>query len=126
MYEEFPDDQAEKDAGKLRSLAHTVYPGGNGRLPVIFVPFESPQATKGISWGRPRTGMVDGVDWLTFVLINTRQTAPDRVTVLHESGHAANLDHNQGGVVNFMAKGIDRTVMYEDQVKKRASAYFFG
>ncbi len=101
VYKEFPDDQADKNAGKLRALAHTAYPRGNGRLPVIFVPFQSPQATKGITWGRPRTGKVDGVDWLTFVLINTRQTAPDRVTVLHESGHAANVDHNQGDVVNL-------------------------
>jgi hypothetical protein len=124
VYEEFPKDQSEKDAGKLRALAHSAYPHGNGRLPVIFVPFETPQATKGQTWGKPRTGPVDGVSWLTFLLINTRGLAPDRVTILHEAGHAANLDHNRGDVVNFMAKGINRTVMYENQVKKLAASYF--
>ncbi len=126
VYEEFPEYQSEKDAGKLRALAHNAYPHGEGRLPVIFVPFETPQATKGQTWGKPRTGPVDGIGWLTFVLINTRGLAPDRVTLLHESGHAANLDHNTGDVVNFMANGLKRTVMYEDQVKKLAASYFCG
>jgi hypothetical protein len=112
----------------LRNLAHQAYPKGNGRLPVIFVPFHNVNgpAAKGITWGKPRTGSVDGVPWLTFVLINSEALAPDQVTLLHEMGHGANLNHNRNDTVNFMAYGTKRTVMYEDQVKQLARSYFCG
>lgn len=107
---------------ELRMLAHKSYQDSSPRLPVIFCRFASQIA-----------GEVNGVtiketDWLPFVLINSDNTSPDGVTLLHEIGHASGLGHVGRGkndvMENFMTYGSNRTGMTRNQVIAIANSYF--
>ncbi|MBD2202365.1 hypothetical protein H6G33_12085 [Calothrix sp. FACHB-1219] len=124
-------------AMELRQKAHAAFPGDNySRLPVIVCPLR--QSTI----GEEANGMViidrpdEPSDWLPFVLINSKAKSPDRVTLLHEIGHAAGLVHpgavgKDAAIINFMQYYDPATTnlpgregILHNQVKKLAVAYF--
>lgn len=120
----------DSDVADLRMLAHKTFQddGVKKRLPVIFCPFDF--AMKKKDDNDPYGFCLPKGDWLPFVLINTAMTNPDKVTLLHEIGHAANLGHesftDKDAVVNFMSYGANRTDMLRRQVLAIATAYFAG
>jgi hypothetical protein len=86
------------------------------RLPVIFCEF------KDAAHGVTTTG---GGNWLKFCLIGGVINT-DKVTLLHEMGHASGLPHltTGGGVRNFMEEADGRTVMHKAQLQTFANGYF--
>ncbi len=110
-------------AEQLRMACHQIYQDTRPRLPVICC------QGSGALHARGQTFMNLG-GWLPFVLIYCNEPAPDRVTLLHEIGHAANsrdseTDRPNGGpMANFMNYHGDRTLMTKPQVIKIATSYF--
>jgi len=112
---------------ELRMLAHKTYDstGQPGRLPVIFCKI---RAGTGAEKCELQGMAVMNTEWLPFVVINSDSLASDKVTLLHEIGHAAKLVHIPKGkddaVTNFMSYEADRTDMLRNQVIAIAKAYF--
>lgn len=127
---DFTDELLGQDQlAELRMLAHKTFDdkGKPPRLPVIFCPFAKQSGAEKCDVN----GMVvTNTDWLPFVVINSNSSNPDKVTLLHEIGHAAKLVHIPKGkddvVVNFMSWEQDRTGMLRNQVISIARAYFSG
>jgi hypothetical protein len=76
---------------------------------------------------------ISGTEWLPFVLLNAGNKSADKVTLLHEIGHAANVPGLKDVEVkptdvvqNFMLYGDNRTDMLKQQVIAIAKAYFSG
>lgn len=97
------------------------------RLVVIFCLFRGPLGsetdTNGITYRE-----TPNVSWYPFVLINAGRQAPDGLTLLHEIGHAAGLNHVPKGpndvVANFMSYASGRTDMLRNQVIAIANSFF--
>jgi hypothetical protein len=69
--------------------------------------------------------------WLPFVVLNTANTSADKVTALHEAGHAASVPGRvdtpvgkDDAVQNFMLYGDNRTDMIKPQILAIVKAYF--
>ena len=112
---------------ELRMLAHKAFDdkGNPQRLPVIFCPFAKQNGADQCDFNGVT---IKDTSWLPFVIINSEANSPDKVTLLHEIGHAANLVHIPKGkndlVANFMSYETDRTDMLRNQVIAIAKAYF--
>jgi len=124
----FTDEIVGKDQfQELRMLAHKAYDdkGKPCRLPVIFCKV---QASTGADKCELQGMAVKDTGWLPFVIINVNSSAADKVTLLHEIGHSANLVHIPKGkddiVSNFMSYETNRTDMLRNQVIAIAKAYF--
>jgi hypothetical protein len=121
---EVSPDLAKEQALKLRHLCHEAYYSTQGRLPVIFAPFDN------LTGGDPcrTTGWtILWTNWLPFVLINADKVAADNVTLLHEIGHGAmGAGHpsEKGSETNFMSYGKDRKGMLKTQILKMVKCYF--
>src|SRR5262249_16169499 len=66
-----------------------------------------------------------------YSTINLRSLGEDKVTLLHEIGHAADLGHEFSAQKNFMSYGVDnkckgRTDINPIQIQKLEKAYFCG
>lgn len=120
----------DEDVLVLRKQAHEKFKddGIKKRLPVIFCPFSFAMQKKDDN--DPYGIAIRGTDWLPFVLINSARLNPDKVTLLHEIGHAAKLEHEtfstQDPVINFMSYGSSRNGMLRRQLLAIATAYFAG
>jgi hypothetical protein len=128
--EQFPDDDATylEPALKLRDLAHHAYPTGQGRLPVIFVPFTVYATSDG---GRSmRQGKWGNASWLPYTILNTKYAVPAGIALLHEIGHCARLEHDYTArPPNFMyAHGttdlLENVAIKPEQLRKIKEAYF--
>lgn len=66
--------------------------------------------------------------WKTPVCLISARPNDDLVTMLHELGHAAGLDHDHAhdDSRNFMHEGEGRTTMYRGQIEQFAKCYFAG
>lgn len=139
-FTEYPENESEQHAGKLRNLANQVYPGNKNHragLVVIYCPFKDvqgqyakePTRTGGITFGWNKTYTqqkpVDGINWPPFVVINARILYPDAGTLVHEACHAAGIAHHSDQK-NIMSYGNNRTEINDEQQKKLAKAYFVG
>jgi len=96
---------------------------------VIVCPFGSPsdgnnrsEKYHGQEWNG--TLLSAATNWSDFVLINSRNWSSDRVTLLHEIGHAAGLSDTGDTSANFMSWGNNRTEMNKLQVLKLAGSSF--
>lgn len=58
------------------------------------------------------------------VLINVTSVNPDKLTLIHEVGHGADIGHELQDNDNFMSYGTSRTKMYPLQSKKFEKAFF--
>lgn len=66
-------------------------------------------------------------DWKKPLTLISSRPNDDRVTLLHEMGHAALLDHSHvehEGALNIMDEGEGRTVIFRDQVEALAKCFF--
>jgi hypothetical protein len=119
------DNQHKKDARAIRGLAHQAYNSPEGRLPVIFVPFDVGPA-RGIT--------ISDTEWMPFVLINSESQSADNVTMLHEMGHAAKIraqlvdikEKKPNALRNIMTYDDDRNNINKMQVLDFAKCYFAG
>lgn len=63
-----------------------------------------------------------------FILVDPLSAGGDKVTLLHEIGHAAGLNHDftatNATTRNFMNEAVTRTTMYKWQIQKMAQAFF--
>jgi hypothetical protein len=59
-----------------------------------------------------------------FAMINSRKVAADQVTLLHEIGHGAGLEHRFGIRANIMSYGPGRTEFADDQLKVLGGCFF--
>lgn len=64
--------------------------------------------------------------WKKPLCLISARPNDDLVTLLHELGHAAGLDHHHshGDSQNFMSEGDGRTSMYREQVEQMTKCYF--
>ncbi len=116
------------DVKNLRMEAHKKFQDTTPRLPVISAVYSS---VKGFDASNLNGQTVKNTDWLPFVILNSSNKSTDNVTLLHETGHAANVPGNvdlpvrpNDTVQNFMLYGANRTDMLKQQVIAIANAYF--
>jgi len=125
-----------KQVGQIRAECNNTItrPG----FPVIYCPFHDNyrevkgggDLVLGEKYGGPGRP-VDGVNWLSFAIINVRKKSKSGMTLLHEMGHGAGLSHFEGDrdVANFMyltdtdGPG-ERQMILLDQVMAFAECYF--
>jgi hypothetical protein len=86
------------------------------RLPLFFCEFKYPAKGRTIS-------DTANYCWQPFCLVG-HVLESDNVTLLHEVGHAAGLDHEKADRTNFMSETGPRSNLFKFQVLKLASAYF--
>jgi hypothetical protein len=115
------DDQAEELRQKAAQKFDVKTQGANGdkraRLPVIFCPFRD-------GYGESTGGVtLTKTNWPSYVLINSENVAPDKVTLLHEMLHAAGAVH-QNLEGNVMSYSLNRNDFLRNDVIKLANAYF--
>jgi hypothetical protein len=108
---------------ELRMLGHKAYQDARPRLPIFFAPMHYSTHTTGQTFSK--------TDWPPFVVINSEEESQDGVTLLHETGHAADVPGRKDAPVgkddvvhNFMEYGDDRNDMLKGQVIAIAKAYF--
>jgi hypothetical protein len=108
---------------ELRMLGHKAYQDERPRLPIFFAPMHYSTHTTGQTFSK--------TDWPPFVVINSEEESQDGVTLLHETGHAADVPGRKDAPVgkddvvhNFMEYGDDRNDMHKQQVIAIAKAYF--
>ena len=108
---------------ELRMLGHKAYQDTRPRLPIFFAPMHYSTHTTGQTFSK--------TDWPPFVVINSEEESQDGVTLLHETGHAADVPGRKDAPVgkddvvhNFMEYGDDRNDMLKPQVIAIAKAYF--
>lgn len=85
-------------------------------MPVVFCQFKHPGL--GVTPGDMRK--------LTEACLVAPDCNPDKVTLLHEMGHGAGLNHEKGvaNQANFMHELNGRSKMYKYQVEKMAKAMY--
>ncbi len=63
-----------------------------------------------------------------FIMVDPIFSGGDKVTLLHEVGHAAGLDHDHTATNmttrNFMNEAVTRTTMFKWQIQKMAQSFF--
>ena len=108
---------------ELRMLGHKAYQDARPRLPIFFAPMHYSTHTTGQTFSK--------TDWPPFVVINSEEESQDGVTLLHETGHAADVPGRKDAPVgkddvvhNFMEYGDNRNDMHKPQVIAIAKAYF--
>src|SRR5262249_49004241 len=123
---EVPDRLLEReDYDKVIDAATDVLSGAGvtGHLVVVFCEFRFPAAGLTVQTTSTRC--------LTrpFCMVQAAVSS-DNVTLLHEVGHAAGLDHDKTSTDaarrNFMHEATTRTTMMRWQVEKLAGAFFTG
>ncbi len=96
--------------------------GKDNYLPVIFCQFRYP--AHGLTVSDTSTKCLTK----PFCMVDPLFAGGDNVTLLHEVGHAAGLDHDKTSTDpknrNFMNEAEGRTKMYKWQIEKMAKAFF--
>jgi hypothetical protein len=106
------DPGDKRDIWSVRKTAEQVMPGQREVLRIIGCPFER---TDPLFFAVTESGMVDGVEFVDFILLNTRLTKPDQCTVVHEMLHAdSRADGKPTPLINRWLHDVDKTSIYSD------------
>ena len=121
---EFPDRVIEEDDYNemRRRVMDILATNGKSRaLPVLFAQYRFP--SNGLTKFASK-----GVFWPTPIVLVSPTGAADNVTLLHEMGHAASLDHDRTSTGatgrNFMNETESRSTLMRWQIETMANAFF--
>ena len=111
------------DYESLRSKAADILSaaGNENYLPILFCQFRF-TANGLTTWDTPVRC------WEKPMCLVGPTVSSDNVTLLHEVGHAAGLDHDRTSTDaqnrNFMHEATTRTTMFQWQIQKMAQAFY--